>query len=184
MFLAIYGRDSIETLTDWTTKTFSAVPNRQLSPRTFDSTSFPAAYAGKIVHYYTVADQHTLSILWQVPPLQNNSQSDAASFITRYLGYEGNGSILHLLQSRGLARSLSAGTEFDADSYSLLEVTVELTSRGLGEVSTVVKMVVQFIAALSGSSDERSTALWEDHVAVAQTGFDFGEVPEPDEYVQ
>ena len=145
MQLAVYGRDSIDTLANWTETYFTSIANLSVSPQTFSSTAFPPTFSGKLVLYYTVADTNTLSLYWQTQPLESRYRNDVTEFLSRYLGYEGPGSILSYLKRRTWASSLTVGSEVDADSFSLLVVSVEVTEEGLPHVSEIVHSVFQFI---------------------------------------
>ena len=145
MQLAVYGRDSISTLTNWVQTYFSQIPNRNVSPQSFPTTAFPPEYSGKFVYYYPVADTNTISIVWQIRPLELQYRNDVTEFLSRYLGYEGSGSILQYLKKLSWATSLSVGSEVDADSFSLLVVNIEMTVQGLEHVLEIVNSVYHFI---------------------------------------
>ena len=145
MQLVVYGQEPIPTLTNWTATYFSLIPNRSVSPRTFNTTAFPPEYSGKLVYYRPVADANTISIYWQTQPLESQYRNDVTEFLSRYLGHEGQGSILYYLKQGNWANSLSAGSEVDADSFTLFVVSIELTEEGLSHTSEVVASVLQYI---------------------------------------
>ena len=145
MQLVVYGKDPLPTLTSWVNTSFSSIPNRHVSPQTFVTTPFPQEYSQKLVFYYPVADTNSLSLYWQTAPLDPHYRNDVVEFLSRYLGNEGEGSVLQYLKSESLAVSLSAGLEVSADSFSLFLVSIELTEKGLGRVPDIVKTVFQFI---------------------------------------
>ena len=179
MQLVIYGRDPIESLTLWASEYFSPIINRGVSAPTFSTTSFPPGYSGKIVHYYTVADKNTLHIYWQTPPLQYKYRNAVSQFLTRYIGHEGEGSILWKLQNERWATSLSAGTEVNTDSYTLLFVSIDVTNYGLPHISEIISTVYQYIRLLQNSLEMQE---WNDFVRVNQLKFDYGEKEKPSDY--
>lgn len=95
--------------------------------------------------YRPVADTHTLSLYWQTLPLQSRYRNDVTEFLSRYLGYEGPGSILYSLKNKNWASSLAAGLEVDTDSFSLLVVSGQVTEEGLEHVSEIVESIFQYI---------------------------------------
>jgi insulysin len=182
MQLVVYGKDPLPTLTSWVNTSFSSIPNRHISPQTFATTPFPQEYSQKLVFYYPVADTNSLSLYWQTAPLDPHYRNDVVEFLSRYLGYEGEGSVLQYLKSESLAVSLSAGLEVSADSFSLFLVSIELTEKGLGRVPDIVKTVFQFISLLSSQSESQMKSLWDSHVAVSRVVFDHSEPEEPSDY--
>ena len=179
MKLVVYGRDPIENLMLWASEYFSPIINRGVSAPTFSTTSFPPGYSGKIVHYYTVADKNTLHIYWQTPPLQYKYRNAVSQFLTKYLGHEGEGSILRNLKNECWATGLSAGTEIDTDSYTLLYVSIDITNDGLPHISEVIATVFQYIRLLQGNLGLQE---WKDFVRVNQLHFDYAERPIPGGY--
>ena len=179
MQLVIYGRDPIENMTLVANKSFSPIINHGVSAPTFNTTSFPPGYNGTIVHYYTVADKNTLHIYWQTPPLQYKYRNAMSQFLTRYIGHEGEGSILSKLRNERYATSLSAGTEIGTDSYSLLFVSIDVTNDGLLHISEVVAIVFEYMRLLQGNLGMQQ---WDDFVRVNLLKFDYAERDKPSDY--
>ena len=180
MQLVIYGRDSIENLTVWAKKYFSPIINRGVSAPTFNTTSFPSEYSRKIVYYYPVANKDTLRIYWQTPPLQDKYRNAVSQFLTRYLGHEGEGSISWKLRTESLATSLTAGTELNTDSYTLLFVSIDITTNGLSRLSEIISIVFQHVRLLRSNLGSQE---WEDFVNVSQLNFDYAEKAKVRDYV-
>ena len=113
MQLVVYGKQSLDTLRQWVNNSFSEVPNRGVTTPTFNTTSFPpnSSYSGQLVHYYPVADITQLSIYWQTDPLEKKYRNAVASFLARYIGHEGEGSLLQYFREKDWANALSAGAE-------------------------------------------------------------------------
>ena len=145
MQLVVYGRDSLEVLAGWVETSFTDIPNRSISPQSFQTTAFPPEYSNKLVYYYPVADTNTLTIYWQTVPLESLYRNDVTEFFSHYVGSEGPGSVLQYLKQQSWATSLVVGSAVDADSFSVLGVSMELTEQGLAHVSEIVLSVFQFI---------------------------------------
>ena len=180
MQLVIYGRDPVEKLTVWANEYFSPIINRGVSAPTFNMTSFPSEYSRKIVYYYPVANKDTLHIYWQTPPLQKKYRNAVSQFLTRYLGHEGEGSISWKLRTESLATSLTAGTELDTDSYTLLFVSIDVTTDGLSRLSEIISIVLQYVKLLKSNLGPQE---WEDFVNVSQLNFDYAEKAKARDYV-
>ena len=69
MQLVIYGKEDVGTLAKYAKDMFSSIKDKEILQPTFNTTSFPAGYNGKIVYFIPVADTDSLSIFWQVPSL-------------------------------------------------------------------------------------------------------------------
>ena len=179
MQLVIYGRDPIENLVLWASEYFSPIINHGVSAPTFNTTSFPPGYNGKIVHYYTVADKNTLHIYWQTPPLQYKYRNAMSQFLTRYIGHKGEGSILSHLINERLATSLSAGMEVNTDSYSLLFVSIDVPNNGLPHISEVIATVFQYLRLLQRYLGMQE---WNDFMRVNKLKFDYAERDKPSDY--
>ena len=106
-----------------------------------------------------------------------------SGFISRYLGQEDSGSVLHLLKKEGLVTSLSAGEEVGTETYSLLYVSVELTEEGLGRVSRVVAAVHWYVGLLRGLSVSDFNEKFREYKQIQQVVFDYGERQAPQDYV-
>ncbi len=184
MQLVIYGRDNLTTLSNWTLNSFSNVPNRNLSSTPRTTTSFPPPYSGRIIYHYPVADSNIVSISWQVPSMEKKYRNDISGFLSRYLGQEDLGSVLYLLKREGLATSLSAGSQVDTATFSLLYVDVELTDAGLRGVSRVVRAVHAYIGLLRAMNETEFGARFEEYRMMKQNVFDYGVKPTPFTYVK
>ena len=179
MQLIIYGRDPIANLMLWANESFSPITNHGVGAPTFNTTSFPPGYNGKIVHYYTVADKNTLHIYWQTPPLQYKYRNAMSQFLTRYIGHKGEGSILSKLRNERYATSLSAGVELNTDSYTLLFVSIDVTNDGLPHISEIIAIMFQYIRLLQGNLGMQE---WNDFVRVNKLKFDYAERDKPSDY--
>ena len=184
MQLVIYGRDNLTTLSNWTLNSFSNVTNRHLSPTPRNTTSFPPPYNGRIIYQYPVADSNTLSISWQVPSMEKKYRNDISGFISRYLGQEDLGSVLYLLKREGLVTYLSAGSQVDTSTFTVLYVSVALTDEGLKGVSRVVQAVHSYIGLLRAMNETEFTARFEEYQMMRQNVYDYGERATPITYVK
>lgn len=185
MQLVVYGRENLTTLSHWIQHYFSQIPDRTLTPRTYNTTSFPPPFNKRIVYYFPVADSNVVVIYWQLPSMEDNYRNAMSDFITRFLDQEGTGSVLSYLKQNELATWLSSGTELDTDSYSLVYVQIGLTDTGLEQVSEVVMAISCYIRLLRDSSGSENDfqELFHDFTSVHQTLYDYGERVGPKDYI-
>ena len=185
MQLVVYGHDNLNTLSHMTTRSFSAIPNRNVAKATYDTTSFPPQYSGYIIHYYPEADTDILTIYWQVTPsLQPHYRNAVGSFITHYLRNKETTSAAYKLKMMDYATSLHAGIEFETDSYSLFVVQIRLTWNGIRDVSEVVRILFQHIVRFQSITESEFNRLWADFISVSQIRYDYSEKPHPIYYVR
>jgi insulysin len=185
MQLVVYGRDDLDTLGHMTTESFSAIPNRNVTKATYNTTSFPPEYSGYIIHYYPEADSDILTILWQITPsLQPRYRNAVGSFLTRYLSHQGTTSAAYELKIMNYATSLSAGVEVETDSYTLFMAQIELTENGIRNVSEVVRVLFRHIVRFQSISAGEFNQLWADFQPVSQIRFDYSERATPIDYVR
>ena len=185
MQLVVYGQDNLDTLSNMTAQSFSAIPNRNVAKATYNTTSFPPQYSGYIIHYYPEADTDILTIYWQVTPsLQPHYRNAVGSFITRYLGHQGATSAAFMLKALNYATSLAADIEVETDSYSLFVVQIELTENGIRNVSEVVQVLFQHIVRFRSINESEFNRLWVDFKPVSQIKFDYSERAPPISYVR
>ena len=82
MQLVIYGKEDLDTLEDYADSMFSSVEDRHVTRPAFaPKTSFPRDYNGKIVYFVPVADEDSLTVLWQVPPLINQYRQQVCMYM-------------------------------------------------------------------------------------------------------
>jgi len=184
MQLAVLGKESIPTLESWVKSKFSDVPNRNIDALTFSTTSFPPEYTGKIVYLAPGQPTHSLYIYWQVPQLQDKYRNCVSSFISRYIGDEGHGSILEYLKKQQWAYSVSAYTEIDTDSYSLYAVGIALTDDGLAHVKSVVASVFQYVRMLTSVSNSQWGNMWNEYIKLNNILFNTKDKEDPHSYVR
>ena len=184
MNLAIYGSEDPSTLWDLVDTYFTSVSSTNGSPATYNETAFPPPFTGKLIHYLPEANINTLTMIWQTPSLQNYPRNAVDTFLTRYLGHEGEGSLLSHLKARNFASELSSGIEVDADSFYLFSVQITLTEQGLGNVSDVVQAVFKYAYLLANMTEGQFEEMWCDYVEVNKVVFDYAEKKSPEEYTE
>ena len=184
MQLAVIGTDSLSTLEKWVKDKFSSIPNRHLEPMKFNVTSFPPGYSSKLVYYAPGEPAHSVSIYWQLPPLQDKYRNRVSSIISRYLGDKGHGSILEYLKMKLWASSLSASTEVNTDSYTLYTVSIALTEEGLVHVKDVVSVVFQYIRILKKVSNDQWHHMWNEYINSRDTLFNNRDRSKPYDFVR
>ena len=184
MNLVVYSHEDISDLEEMVDLYFSEIPNRGTVPVKYNTTAFPegANYTQKIIYYRPQASTNTLTLYWQTPSLQDHTKNSISGFLNRYLGYEGEGSLFSLLQTKGLATQISAGTEESTDSFHLFSLQITLTVEGFEHVSDVIRYVFQFTRLLGNLTEKEYLEKWEDYIKIETVNFDFAERKYPNDF--
>ena len=171
MNLVIVGPQSLDELDNFTTTSFSDIPNKNINflQEIMPSNSQPIAFshkynidelkntkmtsdristALKLIQIVPTKKEHTLTILWELPTYSNKYKYSMLNFISNMIGNEEKGSILATLQENGLATYLSSGVS-DSDHFiSTFEIDIEVTDKGFDYKHDVLKLVHVYIHML------------------------------------
>ena len=146
MRLMVYSNLPLDTLRDLVVKDFSGIPNRNLPRPHYDATLLREDLNGHMVYIEPNQNVRTLNLLWELPAVFSKMQETKPYEVVCYvLGHEGKGSLLEELKEENFAEELScSGTQLGQDAM-FFQIEVQLTSKGLKEVDTVIKRVFQAI---------------------------------------
>jgi len=90
-----------------------------------------------------VANIDELTLFWTLPYPVENANRQPLKYFQYLFGHEGENSILSYLKSQGLAVGISAGATHELWGFSIFDVTITLTAKGLNEYQKVVQAVFQ-----------------------------------------
>ena len=184
MQLAVIGKNSLSTLENWVRSKFTSIPNRHLEPLKFDATPYPPEYASKLIYYAPGEPKHSVTIIWQLQSLENKYRNQVSTFLSRYLGDEGQGSILEYLKMKLWASSLSASTEEGTASFTLYAVSIGLTEEGLVHVKDVVAVVFQYVRILRAVTNDQWCDMWNEHIKSSDILFNHRDKSKPYDFVR
>jgi nardilysin len=98
MQLVVCGENSLDELEQWVSSSFSAIPNKQVTPPSFASAGPPfgakGASAPFLCKIVPVRDIHTLHLDWMIPPVLGQHHQKPADYVASLLGHESEGSVL------------------------------------------------------------------------------------------
>ena len=107
--------------------------------------------------------------------------SKPGSFITHYLGHEGEGSVLSYLKRLGWAESLGAGAGHGATGFDFFKITISLTKAGLANHKKVTAIVFAYIHLLRNTEPQEWA--FREQTMLNEIGFRFIEKGKPMDYV-
>ena len=130
-----------------------------------------------------VKNAHKLQISFQLPALTAYYKSKPADYLAHFLGHESTGSILATAKEKGWANALLAGENDDVEnsSFSLFQVAISLTEKGVEMWKEVAALVFEYIGLLTATG----CLQWahEELQDIAAMDFRFSEEDDPDEIV-
>ncbi|KAE9349877.1 Nardilysin-like [Phytophthora fragariae] len=157
MKLVVCGENTLDEMEQWVTKSFSAIPNKQVKVPSFAAPGPPfgahgagAPFLCKIV---PVRDIHTLHLDWMIPPVLGQHHQKPADYIASLLGHESEGSVLSHLKERGWISAVTAGVTdtdgYDCGTYAAkFDVTMKLTLEGISHWEEIVHAVFEYLHML------------------------------------
>jgi nardilysin len=154
-----------------------------VSPNPFATESM-----GELLLTLPVADAHTLSLVWPLPPLRPYYQYATDDYISHILGHEGEGSLTSQLKKKGWINELMCGVEREDglqcnSMFSLMVVELSLTEDGLKHYHDVISAVYQYLALMRAEPGPQKW-VYDELKAVREMRFRFHQEISADEYVQ
>lgn len=138
MSLAVLGKESTEELEAWVTEIFSLVPNKEIERPLMQGIPFTANETNKLVKVVPVKSLRDVRIVWPCPSTRELYDYKPHRYLSHLLGHEGKNSLLSYLKAKGLAQELSTGSYPSYSNFSVFNIRVELTEKGLREYESVV----------------------------------------------
>ncbi|CAG8443312.1 16769_t:CDS:10 [Funneliformis mosseae] len=148
MKLVVLGRESLDQLSQWVVKKFSAIINKSIPVPTFEGHPFTESGLSKQVFIKSVKDIRMLKLLFPFPDLKQLFRVNPVKYLSYLIGHEGVGSILSLLKRKGLANNLISGLNYEGVGFAIFEISIELTKFGLDNYEDVVVHIFQYIEML------------------------------------
>ncbi|TDH72234.1 uncharacterized protein CCR75_005604 [Bremia lactucae] len=157
MKLVVCGENTLDELESWVTKSFTAIPNKNVEIPSFDSAGPPFGAPGAspsfLCKIVPVRDIHTLYLDWMIPPVFGQHHQKPSDLIASLLGHESQGSVLSHLKKRGWISAITAGVTdtdgYDCGTYAAkFDVTMKLTLDGLSHWEEIVYVLFEYLHIL------------------------------------
>jgi insulysin len=181
MTLVVLGKEPIPILKQWVVDRFSGVRNVHASPLRTDEPLFVPHTLPARLNVTPLKDKRVLVMTFPIPPVVDYYRSKPAHYIANLLGYEGKGSLLSLLKSKGWVETLSAGLGVDTLNNAALSLSLELTREGLQHVNDIPTYVFRYVELIR----EQGIARWifDEQEKIAEISFRFQEQTSAIRYV-
>lgn len=143
MTAAIIGPASIETLASWAKTAFAKIPNLHLPPFVPLEPFVEKEQLQQFICIEPLKDLKKLTLTFELPETNSYYKTKPLSYIAHLLGYEGSGSLLSLLKSKGYINNLSAGGGVHGSNFREFSISVGLTQKGLYAIDDIVSYIFQ-----------------------------------------
>jgi insulysin len=180
MKLVIFGRQPTDQLANLATTYFSAVKNRNLDKFTVSDPLYPNDLP-KVLYVDTLTEQFGMTLTFPTPNIDTEWRAKPIELISGLLGYEGRGSLLAALKSRGWANALGASQGQGYDQESAVSVFIDLTEEGYVHKDEVLELFFQYVAALKATGIPKT--LFEEERHQYAQAFKYQDQPSPLGYV-
>ncbi|ORZ23957.1 Metalloenzyme, LuxS/M16 peptidase-like protein [Absidia repens] len=180
MKLCIFGRESLDTLTDWAVDKFKDVRNKNIDPPSFDGHPLTEKELKKQIFIKPVKDVRSLEMTFPFPDQRPLYEVQPGRYISHLIGHEGKGSILSLLKKHHWANYLQVGTIHGGIGFEFLRISVDLTEEGLANYEKVVLVIFKYIDLLKKQGVQES--IFREVQSLASLAFRFKEKYPPSQY--
>jgi insulysin len=157
---------------------FSSVVNKKLDLPLGDAVSSEPAFLPKEWNRYVIQapakDVKELIFSWVLPWQGHAWRSKPCNYASHLVGHEGPGSITAVLKSRGLIAGCSSGRGgWIEGAFSLLNVTFQLTDKGVNAVQEIGDVLFTYLSLLRKAPVERW--IFDECQKLQRIKFKFGE---------
>lgn len=157
MKLVVYGKESVEELSEWVCELFAEVPTSGRLPPSFEGElPYLPDHLARRLEVVPVMDLKAVSVKWMLPSLRGTKYNQQhTSVLAHFIGHEGKGSLLSYLKRRKWANGITAGIEEEYDEFALFLITFEATDEGVAHADDILQMLFQYLQLLRVSSWEK-----------------------------
>lgn len=181
MSLVVLGKQPTEELKALVEKKFAAVKNFNAKPYINQAPLFTPDSLPMQLNIKTIKDLRYLSFTFPVPETRSHWRTKPLYYISSLVGYEGAGSLLSLLKSKGWATGLSASTGTSLPTEATFHVNIALTPEGMEHQNEIGQLLFNYVDLIKAGGV--SADLYNEESKLNQIQFRFQERSEPIHFV-
>lgn len=157
MKLVVYGKEDVDTLSQWVQELFSDIRNTGREKPSFQGElPFNREHLARRLDVVPVKDLKIVGVTWQLPPVRGVRYTQQhTSVLAHLIGHEGKGSLLSFLKKKKWVNSLSAGIDEEHDEFSLFLINLDVTDDGIVHLNDVLLALFQYLQLLAESHLEK-----------------------------
>ena len=150
--------------------------------------AFGAGELGLVREVLPLVESRTIKIFSASPPLDDPvlRESRPERVLSHLVGHESPGSLHHLLVEEGWINGLSSGTGVDTTDFSLSNIAITLTPRGMRDRDQVLAKTWQWLALIKDAvmNDPHGVIeqYYEELRTITETSFKFREMGDPTDF--
>ncbi|VVT49745.1 uncharacterized protein SAPINGB_P002422 [Magnusiomyces paraingens] len=171
MKLVLIGRESLDTLQQWTVDFFSPIVNKNRKEIVYSEPFLDDENLGILIQAKPVKEKKVLSLRFPIPSDSVFNEAKPLSYASFCIGHEGPGSILNLLKEKGWASSLSSGAGLVSEGQAFSEIDIALTERGLSNYKEIIAICFQYLKLLQSSPI--SERLFQEQKIMSEVNFKY-----------
>lgn len=181
MTLVVLGNQSIEHLQAMVEREFSPISNKNTVIKPNIAPLIEPSRLPLKAHIKPLKELRELSLLFELPQLDRYWQIKPAMYMGEMIGYEGQGSLLQALKTKGWAEYLSAGPALSDRGATIFAIDIGLTPEGFNNQEQVLAELFSWIELIKQQGIDH----WrQDELAIISgIAFRYSEKVKPTAYV-
>ena len=173
MALVALSNEGLDEMQAWIAPRFEGIANRR---RGAAPTRVPPYAEGGLPATLRIKPQkeiRSVSYSFPVPSTRPHYRAKPETYIINLLGHEGEGSLHATLKDKGWIESLTASSTHFDDAHSAIDVRIDLTPAGSGQIEAITAALFAYLDLLRGEAP--SAWRYGEQAQVAETNFRFQE---------
>jgi secreted Zn-dependent insulinase-like peptidase len=144
---------------------FGKITNNNVKPkRAFGKILDP----GKILYCVPVSNEDKITLIFEMETLESNPIISPNIFLCQLIGHEGNNSLHKILSDKGYISNLYSGVETQLDDNSLLQITIELSEKGLAHKDEIIETIFEYIKNIRSVLNDNKLKIIYDEIRTLQ----------------
>lgn len=149
MKLVIQSDQSLDQQEFMLKEFFSPIKNRAINSVPLSTPLYTSEQLEQSIWVESLKGNKKLYISFPLGAILPYYQSKPLTYISQLLGYEGEGSLLSALKSKGWVTALSAGSGQSGANFKDYNIIVGLTGEGFHKINEIVEYCLQFIKLIA-----------------------------------
>jgi len=155
MKLVIYGKESLDELSEMAVRMFSNIKNIHAVPTKFPADTMTKNDLNRELIYKPVKDMRNIDLIFPFKDDVSHYLTKPGHYLSHLIGHESEGSIFYHLKEKGWAQALYAGNMRECRDIAFFCITVELTEQGYEHYKDVITIIFQYFEMLKQQGSQK-----------------------------
>lgn len=174
--LVLLSSQPLDTMEENLATVFGSLENKQKTPPELQA-PFTENKKPNMIEMVPVKDLEEMTLYFQTPAQKKQYKAKIPRLVSYFIGDEGEGSLFSYLQKEGLVTKLFAGLSENYETFSLFEIQLQLTKKGLQQYERVIEEIFAYIHVLQTQGMQKYH--WEDLQKLARIDYENQEKGSP-----